>query len=248
MNYSHFTGYLKYLHFLISQKTQVHNMDMFPQILLLALLLLVHCLMDCSLAFVTNTNSDRSSLLTLKSHITSDPLNLLRKNWTTKTPICNWIGITCDPRNNRVTELNISNMQLVGTIPPEIGNLSSLISLDINENSFHGPIPASLFNISSIQVINLGGNAVSSKLPIDMCKHSAQPQNAPYIFQQVVWKNTIEPGTMFKPWSTFVVQQQPCWRGAKRNWKFDTAHSIIPWAQQFNWYAHIHHSYNLFVK
>ncbi|KAL1542106.1 LRR receptor-like serine/threonine-protein kinase GSO1 [Salvia divinorum] len=145
---------------------------MFPQNPLIALRFAVYCLIHTTLAFVANPNTDRSSLLALKAHITSDPHNLLMKNWTTKTSVCNWIGITCDPLSNRVTGLNISDMQLVGVIPPEIGNLSSLTSLDMNENSFYGPIPASLFNISSIQVITLRGNALSSQLPIDMCKHS----------------------------------------------------------------------------
>ena len=147
-------------------------MDMFSHLLLLALLLPVHRLMDCTVTFVTDTNIDRSSLLALKSHITSDPHNLLTKYWSNETSVCNWIGVTCDPCSNRVTGLNISNMQFVGTIPPEIGNLSSLVSLDMNENSFYGSIPSSIFNMSCIQVITLTGNALSSKLPIDMCMHS----------------------------------------------------------------------------
>ena len=148
------------------------HIEMFSQILLLAPLLAVHCIMNCSLAVVANSNIDRSSLLVLKSHITSDPLNFLKKNWTTETPVCNWIGITCDSLNNRVTKLNISYMQLVGTIPPEIENLSSLVSLEMNDNFFYGPIPPSIFNISYIQAINLRGNPLSSKLPNNICMHS----------------------------------------------------------------------------
>ena len=116
-------------------------------------------------------NIDISSLLSLKSQITSDPHTILIKNWTTQTPVCIWIGVTCDSRYNRVTQLDISGMGLVGTIPPEIGNLSFLVSLDMDGNSFHGPIPPSVFNISSLEILSLGKNSLSSSLPNDMCKN-----------------------------------------------------------------------------
>ncbi|KAH6787265.1 hypothetical protein C2S52_006817 [Perilla frutescens var. hirtella] len=125
-------------------------------------------------AIVANSNIDvdRASLFALKSLITSDPHNILTKNWTTKTSICNWIGVTCDSFHTRVIELNISSMGLEGIIPPEIGNLSSLISLDMNDNLFYGPIPPSIFNMSLLEVLTLKHNGLSSRLPIDMCKYS----------------------------------------------------------------------------
>ncbi|EYU38093.1 hypothetical protein MIMGU_mgv11b021563mg [Erythranthe guttata] len=115
------------------------------------------------------SNIDQSSLLALKSHITSDPYNSLTNNWTTKTSICSWIGVTCDFRNNKVTELDISDMGLVGTIPPEIGNLSSLVKLNMRYNSFRGHIPLSLFNMSRLQDISVMYNSLSGSLPDDMC-------------------------------------------------------------------------------
>ncbi|KAL8479407.1 hypothetical protein ACS0TY_026332 [Phlomoides rotata] len=121
----------------------------------------------------STTNSsiiDQSSLLSLKSHITSDPYNILSNNWTSKTSVCSWIGVSCNSEN-RVIELNISNMELGGTIPSEIGNLSFLISLDMSENSFHGPIPPSIFTMPSLETLTLRNNSLSSGLPVDMCKH-----------------------------------------------------------------------------
>lgn len=136
----------------------------------LQLSLLFHFLMAYGLASTTNSsNIEQSSLLSLKSHITSDPHNKLTNNWTIGTSVCNWFGVSCNS-HNRVVEVNISNMELGGTIPPQIGNLSFLISLDMSENSFSGPIPSSIFTMPSLEILFLRNNSLSSGLPIDMCK------------------------------------------------------------------------------
>ena len=117
-------------------------------------------------------NLDRSALIAFKSRISFDPYNILTKNWSSENSVCSWIGVTCDSPYHRVTRLDVSSMGLVGTIPPEIGNLSFLISLDMSNNSFQGPIPSSIFNMSSLKVLNLRNNSLSSSLPLDICKHN----------------------------------------------------------------------------
>ncbi|KAI4353718.1 hypothetical protein L6164_002649 [Bauhinia variegata] len=89
-------------------------------------------------AEVHNINTDQSSLLAFKDHITYDANNFLAKNWSVKTPTCDWFGVTCASSHLRVTSLNLSYMGLVGTIPPHLGNLSFLMELDLSNNSFHG--------------------------------------------------------------------------------------------------------------
>ena len=56
----------------------------------LFLLSLIHSISP-SLA-ITNITTDKSALLALKAHITHDPQNLLAMNWSTSTPVCNWVG------------------------------------------------------------------------------------------------------------------------------------------------------------
>ncbi|KAK6144665.1 hypothetical protein DH2020_021485 [Rehmannia glutinosa] len=70
---------------------------------------------------------------------------------------------------NRATELDISEMGFIGKIPPEIGNLSSLVSLNIMGNYFHGQIPSSIFNMSSLEIISMMNNNLSGRLPVDIC-------------------------------------------------------------------------------
>jgi LRR receptor-like serine/threonine-protein kinase FLS2 len=89
---------------------------------------------------VPNITTDQPALLALKANISSnisyDPHNVLTNNWSTGTSVCNWIGITCDLHHHRVIASNLSYMDLIGTIPPHIGNLSFLISLSVIKQQF----------------------------------------------------------------------------------------------------------------
>ncbi|GMI79559.1 receptor like protein 43 [Hibiscus trionum] len=100
--------------------------------------------------------SDQTALLTLKSHISHDPHNLLATNWSVSTSVCNWIGVTCGSKHHRVTALNLSSMDLTGTIPSQLGALSFLASLDIRHNSFHGSLPTELTSLHRLKYLNFG--------------------------------------------------------------------------------------------
>ncbi|XP_022852099.1 probable LRR receptor-like serine/threonine-protein kinase At3g47570, partial [Olea europaea var. sylvestris] len=140
-----------------------------------------------------NSSTDEYALLAFKSQITSDPNKILEKNWSHGTSFCNWIGITCGRRHQRVRGLNLADMGLGGIIAKEIGELSFLRSLIISNNSFHGfipneigklkqlqeiemrsngftgNIPNRIFNLTSLIEINFRNNSLSGSLPMDIC-------------------------------------------------------------------------------
>ncbi|KAK2980715.1 hypothetical protein RJ640_028278, partial [Escallonia rubra] len=129
---------------------------------------------------LTNMTTDEHALLSLKASITT--------GWSSSlTHVCNWTGVICN-RHGRVAALDLSNMGLLGTIPPSMGNLSFLVSLDFSNNSFYGGIPkemapstyqdewhrgthyggiipAMIFNISTLQVLSVVSNQLSGTLP-----------------------------------------------------------------------------------
>ncbi|KAH9797372.1 protein kinase domain-containing protein [Citrus sinensis] len=111
---------------------------------------------------VTNVGRDQSALLALKAHVTNDPLNVLASNWSTNTSVCNWFGVTCSPRHRRVTALNLAYMGLLGTIPPELGNLSFLSLLNVTNNSFSGTLPIQLSNLRRLKYLSFRSNNFSS--------------------------------------------------------------------------------------
>lgn len=115
------------------------------------------------------TDNDQSSLLSLKNHITSDPYKFLSNNWSTtsnSSSFCGWNGVTCNSPYHRVTCLNLSNMDLTGTLPPNLGNLSLLVSLDLSGNNFHGSLPHELSQLNqNLQILSLKGNSFSGEIP-----------------------------------------------------------------------------------
>ncbi|KAJ0106208.1 hypothetical protein Patl1_19206 [Pistacia atlantica] len=116
-----------------------------------------------------NLTTDQSALLQFKAHITSDPSRVLAYNWSISNPICQWVGISCDARHGRVTTLNLSSMDLGGTIPPHlghilqtVGNLSGLILLYLNDNNLAGEIPQEIYNLHGLQSLALGSNSLTA--------------------------------------------------------------------------------------
>ncbi|KAK9229849.1 hypothetical protein WN944_022815 [Citrus x changshan-huyou] len=149
-------------------------MERIPSAQMMIRFLLLHCLILSFMIASANTTSittDQQALLSLKGHVTDDPANFLARNWNTSSSVCNWTGITCDVRTHRVTALNIYGLNLTGTIPSELGNLSSLQTLDLSFNWFSGSIPASIFNMSSLLSIRFTNNTLFGELPPNFCNH-----------------------------------------------------------------------------
>ncbi|XP_031102518.1 probable LRR receptor-like serine/threonine-protein kinase At3g47570 [Ipomoea triloba] len=113
----------------------------------------------------TNITTDQSSLLSLKSYTSLSPNHTLANNWSISTSICDWIGVVCGSKHHRVVALDISNMGIVGTLPPQLGNLSFLVSLNISHNNFYGNLPRELASLRRLQYIDFGYNNFSGKIP-----------------------------------------------------------------------------------
>ncbi|XP_022140166.1 LRR receptor-like serine/threonine-protein kinase EFR [Momordica charantia] len=117
------------------------------------------------MAFAANITTDKSALLALKAHITNDPYGIITNNWSTTSSVCNWVGIGCSIKHNRVTSLNFSYMDLTGSFPPEIGTLSFLTYVIIMNNSFHGPLPIELIYLPRLKLLNIAYNDFSGEIP-----------------------------------------------------------------------------------
>ncbi|KAH9667860.1 protein kinase domain-containing protein [Citrus sinensis] len=143
-------------------------MEKIPSARMMIRFLLFHCLILSFMIASANTTSittDQQALLSLKGHVTEDPANFLARNWNTSSSVCNWTGVTCDVRTHRVTALNISGLNLTGTIPSELGNLSSLQTLDLSFNWFSGEIPEELGNLAELEELWLQNNFLTGTIP-----------------------------------------------------------------------------------
>ena len=88
-------------------------------------------------------------------------------NWKTAVPLSTWRGVTTNS-DGRVTQLYLSQNNLTGTIPTQLGNLTSLTRLDLSVNGLTGTIPTQLGNLTSLQTLSLWGNELSGEIPAEL--------------------------------------------------------------------------------
>ena len=84
-------------------------------------------------------------------------------NWKSEEPVGNWYGVTVE--NGAVTELDLEDNNLTGTLPPEIGNLTSLEVLRLGFNSLSGAIPSAMGDLTSLEGLWLYHNQLSGSIP-----------------------------------------------------------------------------------
>ncbi|MCE2055230.1 hypothetical protein HAX54_042227 [Datura stramonium] len=130
---------------------------------------------------LANISTDEAALLQLKSHISSDPNNILASNWSSSGSVCSWIGITCSSRHSSycfrhflacnfmvpflhtletsrfLFRSDISNNTFHGDLPEELGHLRS--------NQFSGEIPSSLSNLTKLDQLILERNFLKGEIP-----------------------------------------------------------------------------------
>ena len=90
------------------------------------------------------------------------------------TTPCSWYGITCAGTTTlNVTELNLNDNGLTGTLTPELVNLNQLLQLELGINAFPGsgltgPIPPEFGQFANLQVLGLARNGLSGGLPPEL--------------------------------------------------------------------------------
>ncbi|KAL2241951.1 receptor protein kinase CLAVATA1-like [Sesamum indicum] len=77
---------------------------------------------------------------------------------------CSFSGVTCDA-DFRVTSLNVTNLPLLGTLPPEIGLLDKLVNLTLAGNNLTGPLPKELSKLIALKYVNLSWNMFNGTFP-----------------------------------------------------------------------------------
>jgi len=84
-------------------------------------------------------------------------------NWLSAENIDTWQGISMT--DARVTDIQLSNQNLTGTLPTSIGNLSALENLYLANNSISGGIPKEIGTMSSLQQLWLNSNSLDQAIP-----------------------------------------------------------------------------------
>ncbi|XP_002980850.2 receptor protein kinase TMK1 [Selaginella moellendorffii] len=124
--------------------------NLWKKLLLLALLLV-------SLHWRCTATTNPGDLAVLQSFLQGIDQKSVLTNWKNSDPCGDrWIHIKCT--GAAVTALEMNNLQLGGTVTPDINKLSSLDSLQLQQNGFTGSLP-SLSGLTSLSRAYFGGNS-----------------------------------------------------------------------------------------
>ena len=138
----------------------------------------------------TTLIKDCGTLLKAKATLAGSNYGL---NWWTLRPINKWTGVAVSKYRvtglylyrsrlrgatlrgtiptqlgnlSHLTYLNLNNNRLTGTIPPALGNLNNLKELYLAGNQYlTGSIPKELGNLSNLQRLHLGNNQLTGSIP-----------------------------------------------------------------------------------
>ncbi|KAL6968076.1 putative kinase-like protein tmkl1 [Sarracenia purpurea var. burkii] len=138
----------------------------------------------------SSSSSDVELLLNkIKPSLQGNSENLLLSSWNTSVPLCQWRGLKwvftngtpllCNGLSSpqwgnlslsRDSSLHLLSLQLpsaglAGTLPRELGELSTLQSLYLSVNTLSGAIPLELGYSSSLSDLDLGDNLFNGSLP-----------------------------------------------------------------------------------
>jgi Leucine-rich repeat (LRR) protein len=102
-----------------------------------------------------------------------DPLNIFDFNdeetvdeETETGPSVNLWGVDYSIENTTV--LYLDGNSITGSIPPEIGNLTNLITLGLDDNQLTGSIPPEIGNLTNLQELGLSWNQLSGEIPSEI--------------------------------------------------------------------------------
>ncbi|PKI62120.1 hypothetical protein CRG98_017493 [Punica granatum] len=108
--------------------------------------------------------TDYHALLAFKGEIASDSSDAL-SSWNDSIHFCAWTGVICGKKHQRVTQLLLPSLQLVGPLSPYIWNLTFLRVLDLDDNHLKGVLPEEIGQLSRLQNLALSNNSFEGELP-----------------------------------------------------------------------------------
>ncbi|KAM0033922.1 putative protein kinase RLK-Pelle-LRR-XI-1 family [Helianthus debilis subsp. tardiflorus] len=111
-----------------------------------------------------------SILVSLKQSfgVSNDHPSLITWNLSEHASLCsNWTGITCDHTTFAVTSLDISNLNLSGTLSPVLTQLRSLENVSVAGNGFSGAFVIRIHELKRLRFLNISNNMFSGGLVFD---------------------------------------------------------------------------------
>ncbi len=103
--------------------------------------------------------------------------------WKTAAALDTWFGVTTDDAG-RVTELELGENGLTGSLPPTLGSLAHLERLSLWGNELTGPIPGELGNLANLERVALYRNGLTGPIPDEL-------RNLVRLERLSLWRNEL---------------------------------------------------------
>ncbi len=85
-------------------------------------------------------------------------------NWlSSDSALSTWYGVTVS--DGRVERIKLTNNNLVGPLPNELGKLDQLTAINFAGNKINGNLPDSLVNLSNLRFLGLQNNQLTGNIP-----------------------------------------------------------------------------------
>ena len=115
--------------------------------------------------FAQVPDEERDALISLFNACDGENWNT-NTSWNSIQDVSTWFGVSVV--DNHVTYLSLFYNGLVGEIPPEIGDLAYLETLNLAGNSLSGVIPIEIGNLVNLVDLRLDFNALTGSIPSEI--------------------------------------------------------------------------------
>lgn len=116
-------------------------------------------------------NDEGLILLKFREKLTADPFSAL-KDWNPMDDNpCSWSRVQCVA--DKVQRLDLNELQLEGTLSPELGKLAELKFLELRNNCFSGIIPKEIGRLKMLELLDLRDNNFSGTVPLEIRRLSS---------------------------------------------------------------------------
>ena len=109
---------------------------------------------ECDYQFIDGQLYWTDDLKFLKDLITNNDLNVKPLDLGNQT----W-------QNGKLTKFACDNCEFKGEIPPSVGNLTEITSLNLHNNDLTGSIPDTISNLTKMTSLYLGHNQLTGTIP-----------------------------------------------------------------------------------
>ncbi|CAL9084858.1 unnamed protein product, partial [Musa hybrid cultivar] len=129
-----------------------------------ALLLLSSLLLSLTPPSTASLRKQASVLISIKRSFHSSESFLPSWNPSNHASLCAWDGVRCDAAMHVVLALDLSNLNISGSLSPVIGELKGLTYLSVAGNSLSGLFPSSVGKLAGLRHLNVSNNQFNGTL------------------------------------------------------------------------------------